>query len=76
VLGRLFSPEEDLPGAEPVVVLSHGADRTNFEVNVSGRTVTVSVNTWGSSNVRVAKTEVEVEGGDVLILPWNIDPAR
>jgi predicted permease len=44
-LGRFFTPEEDLPGAAPTIVLSYGLWQTEFagDPNVLGRTVIFDV---------------------------------
>jgi putative ABC transport system permease protein len=76
-MGRPYSREEDLPGADPVVVLSHELWRTAFggDPSLVGRTVEVN----GQARVVVGITppgfDIDDQGIQ-LWLPLALDPAN
>lgn len=87
VLGRLFTADEDAPGAAPVVVLSHGLWQRRFgsDPNVLGRVLTINglshhtigvLPEWFSLPRDVLPTLGVVEDGDVFLpLPLGPDAA-
>jgi putative ABC transport system permease protein len=48
MLGRVFSPQDDRPGTEPIAIVSHAfwASRLGSDPNVIGRTVTLDTTTY------------------------------
>lgn len=74
-LGRTFLPEEDLPGASPVVVLSHGIWQRRFgrDPGVLGRPIVLN----GTSHtvIGVMPPGFDHPGGTQLWTPLALDPA-
>ncbi len=75
VVGRVFGPEEDEPGTDRVLLLSHGlwTDRFGADPGVVGRTVEVDNETW--TVVGVTQPGLRLPGLDEvdLWLPWYLD---
>ncbi|HSM60999.1 MAG TPA: ABC transporter permease, partial [Longimicrobiales bacterium] len=76
VRGRTFTPEEDLPGAEPVVLLSHGLWQRAFggDPSILGSSVRVSGQPSTVVGILPEGFDVEDAGVDVWS-PVNIDPS-
>ncbi|MEJ2203416.1 MAG: ABC transporter permease [Gemmatimonadota bacterium] len=76
VRGRTFSPEEDLPGAEPVVLISHGLWERAFggDPGIIGSSVRVSGQPRTVVGVLPEDFDVEDAAVDVWT-PTNIDPS-
>jgi predicted permease len=76
VRGRTFSADEDLPGAEPVVVISHGLWVRAFggDPGIIGSSVRVNGQPSNVIGVLPEGFDVEDAGVDVWA-PMNIDPS-
>jgi predicted permease len=77
VLGRAFVPEEELPGAEPVVILSHGLWERSFgeDPGVVGRTL--DLNGVNRRVVGVMPRGFGYPSQDMQMwVPFEVDPAR
>jgi len=75
--GRTFNEQEDLPNADPVVVLSHGFWQRVFgaDRDLIGRTIEVDGETH--TVVGVVPPEVDLEDAGVEVwLPLGLDPAN
>lgn len=76
-LGRFYSPDEDLPGGDPVVVISHGLWQRSFggDPGVVGRSV--EVNGTPRTVVGVMPPGFDLEDAGVeLWVPAGLDPAN
>ncbi len=73
VLGRPFRPEEERPGAPPVIILSHRFWRERFDrrEDVLGRTVLVD-----GRPATIVGVLPPNDFSDQLLLPLTIDPAQ
>jgi putative ABC transport system permease protein len=79
LLGRVFQPGEDRPGATKVAVLSHGLWRGRFgaERGVIGRTVALNDESYTIIGVMPPKFEFpQLNFKGDLWAPFNHDPAR
>ncbi|MGW8268387.1 MAG: ABC transporter permease, partial [Longimicrobiales bacterium] len=77
VLGRAFLPEEELPGAEPVVILSHGLWARTFgeDPEILGRTL--DLNGVSRRVVGVMPEDFGYPNRDAqLWVPYEVDPAQ
>jgi len=77
VLGRAFLPEEELPGAEPVVILSHGLWERTFggDPEILGRTL--DLNGVSRRVVGVMPEDFGYPNRDAqLWIPYEVDPAQ
>ena len=77
VLGRAFLPEEELPGAEPVAILSHGLWERTFggDPEVLGRTL--DLNGLSFRVVGVMPEDFGYPNRDPqLWVPYTVDPAQ
>ena len=75
-MGRTFSQEEDLPGAEPVVLISRSLWESAFgaDPEILGKTIRVQGNASTVVGVLPAEFDLDDAGVD-LISPVGIDPA-
>lgn len=77
VVGRGFRAEEDVPGASPVVVISHGLWMRLFGGNrdLTGRTIEISGHPYGIIGVAPAGFQGlnQMSGADVF-LPFSVYP--
>src|SRR5690606_6579243 len=76
VLGRGFTPDEDLPGAERVVVLSHvfWTRRLGADPNVLGSTVSLSGDVYTIVGVVGDAIDLRQFGSPELWTPFRLDP--
>ena len=76
-IGRTFTEEEDLPGAEPVAMISNGLWERAFaaDPSVIGRTVRIGGTPTTIVGVMPAGFDIEDAGVDVWT-PVNLDPSE
>ena len=55
-------------------IAGYNDDDPRIEIATSGRTVTVSVTTYGNGCTREGPTEVNVQGMEALISPYDFEP--
>ena len=76
-LGRTFGADEDQPGREKVVVLSHGLWQRRFggDPGIIGRQLRLNNEPWEVIGVMPASFEVVADGADVIV-PIAFTPER
>jgi len=77
VVGRPFSPEEDKPGAPPVVAISEGLWKTRFgaDPNVAGRTMLLGGEKHVITGVVAARFDFEdFDKPPEVWVPFQLDP--
>jgi putative ABC transport system permease protein len=77
LVGRPFSPEEDRPGASPVVVISEGLWKTRFgsDPNVAGRTMLLGGEQHVITGVVAARFDFEdFDKAPEVWVPFQLDP--
>jgi predicted permease len=76
VLGRTFSPQEDLPEGERVAVLSQRlwASRFNGDPNVVGKTISLSGDTYNIIGVLADFSFEEFGPSPQVWIPFKLDP--
>jgi putative ABC transport system permease protein len=77
VVGRPFSPDEDKPGAPPVVVISEGLWRSRFgsDPNVAGRTMLLGGEQHVITGVVASRFDFEdLDRAPEVWVPFQLDP--
>jgi putative ABC transport system permease protein len=78
VVGRPFGPEEDKPGAPPVVVISEGLWRARFgsDPNVAGRTILLGGEKHVITGVVASRFDFEdLDKAPEVWVPFQLDPS-
>jgi putative ABC transport system permease protein len=76
VLGRVFLPEEDRPGASRVVVLSHGLWNRRFNANPSLMGQSIKLNGQDYTVVGIMPSTLWLPGKAELWVPLAMDPTQ
>jgi putative ABC transport system permease protein len=74
--GRTFTPDEDLPGARNVVVLTHGFWQRRFgaDPGVIGRTMVLSGEPHEIIGVLTPGLKIEIDDPPDVYVPFQLDP--
>jgi predicted permease len=77
VLGRAFTPDEDVPNGAPVAILSYALWQRRFDADpqISGRLLSLSGVPYTIVGVLAPAFDTELDSPPDVFLPFQIDPA-